>query len=427
MKREPGNVAFAHGQTDPARPGGPPFALKPRLLLVDDEPAVLDGLALHLRRKYDIVMRTSAVAALEALTQGGVFTAVISDLKMPNMDGIQFLAEVRRRSPSTTRVLLTGYADVTSAVAAVNDAGVHCFLTKPCPPMELAAALEAALASTGSARNVTVDEQMARLGRQATLGTMAGAIGHEMGSLVASLSSSLDLVQSQVDRAELPASETLGLISLAKNRLKEHTNALLDLARPRRLQIEILDVGTIVCGAVEMLKRAGVIKAARTQIELPGTSLNIEGDRSLIEGVLVNLLKNASEALAEKAAVGAYAGGYEQVDIPVITVRVTALGEEAVAISVEDNGTGVMEENIDHLFTTYFTTKGGSGGTGFGLAIARETVEHHGGRIRVATIEGEGATFTVELPLAGCRPLEKLGANDQLRGRSLLRLVPRRG
>jgi len=421
MKRD-GSAAVAKNDTidADAGSGGPPAATKPRLLLVDDEQQVLEGLALHLRRKYDVVTRTSGASALEAMA-GGAFAAVISDLRMPHMSGVELLAEVRHRAPDTTRVLLTGYADVASAISAVNDAGVHCFLTKPCPPAQLARALEEALASASAARSEAVDEQMTRLGRRATLGTMAGSIGHEIGNLVASLDGSIELVRQQVERGELPATEDIVLMSLVKNRLQEHTRSLKDLSRPRRRVIESLDASMLVYASVELLKKAGVLKIARVQTELPHTALFISADRALIEAALINLLKNAAEALAEKAEALSRLGSYDEVvELPCITVGIERRGEAALAITVEDNGPGISQAIVDRLFTTYVTTKTTSGGTGLGLAIVRETIEQHGGRVHVASELGKRTTFTLELPLAGCPPLR--GHDDDAPGASVIQL-----
>lgn len=121
----------------------PAPADRPRLLVVDDEPAVVESLAAILRRQFRVSTATSGAAGLESLG-GEPFAVVLSDMRMPGMDGAVFLARVRQRAPDTTRVLLTGYADVSAAIAAVNDGHVFRFLTKPCPPDVLIPALRAA-------------------------------------------------------------------------------------------------------------------------------------------------------------------------------------------------------------------------------------------------------------------------------------------
>ena len=106
---------------------------KPRVLLVDDEPAILAGLSRQLRGSYDVVTSTDAVTGLDLLENDGPFAVVVSDMRMPAMDGATFLARARNAAGHTTRVLLTGQADVESAVAAVNEGQIFRFLTKPCP------------------------------------------------------------------------------------------------------------------------------------------------------------------------------------------------------------------------------------------------------------------------------------------------------
>jgi DNA-binding response OmpR family regulator len=124
-----------------------PASARGRVLLVDDEPAVLAGLNRHLRRRFDVVTATGAAEGLAAIDAADEpFDVVVSDLRMPGMDGIQFLAAARDRSPGTARMLLTGHADVDSAVDAVNRAGLFRFLLKPCPPDELLVELDDALA-----------------------------------------------------------------------------------------------------------------------------------------------------------------------------------------------------------------------------------------------------------------------------------------
>jgi CheY-like chemotaxis protein len=115
-----------------------------RILCVDDEPNVLEGLSLHLRRRYDVELATGGAPGLEALQRHPDIAVVISDMRMPRMDGVAFLSAVRQLAPDVVRVLLTGQADLSSAIAVVNEGQVFRFLTKPCPPPALLAAVDAA-------------------------------------------------------------------------------------------------------------------------------------------------------------------------------------------------------------------------------------------------------------------------------------------
>ena len=428
MSRDRSNAAMAKSPTVLAGTGsGAPPATKPRLLLVDDEPQVLEGLALHLRRNYEVVLRTSGQDALRTLDREPDFTAVISDLRMPGMSGVELLAEIRQRTPETARVLLTGYADVCSAMAAVNDAAVHRFLTKPCAPAHLARALEEAVAASTAGPYGSIDKHTAALGRQATLGTMAGSIGQEISQVVAALAGSIDTIQMQASRGEVPASEEMGILAMIKNRLHQHTRTLQELSLPRPTRVGPIDVGTMVCSAVELMKKTGTLKVAKTEIVLPFSPLLVEADRSLLEGVMINLLKNAAEAIAER---GAPDGPIDVDDLPRMVGEVAPQGEDAVTIAVEDNGVGMIPEQLGRLFQRYFTTKASSGGTGLGLLIAKETVCRHGGRIDAASIRGVGTRVVIELPLSGwssprARQVRKELAAE-VKGGSAVRLAPRR-
>ena len=414
MKKEA--VARELGLTAGAS-GGPPAAAKPRLLLVDDERHVLDALALHFRRKYDVVTRTSGKAALEAL-EDGEFVAVVSDLRMPHMSGLELLAEVKLRAPGTTRLLLTGFADLSSAITAINDAGIHRLLTKPCPAAQVAKALDEAIAAAAERRTDKVDEKMIRLGRQATLGTMAGSIGQEIGNLVGALSSSLEQLQQQVERGEVPASADLGMLGIVKSRLVEHTKALKELSGPRSNGRTMLDAGAVACRAVDVLKKTGVMRLARVNVDLPVAPAYVDGDPALLEVCLINLLKNAAEALVEKIEWASMTGRrVAATDAPRITVGISVKNGEMVEIVVEDNGPGIPESARNQLFKPYFTTRTNSGGTGLGLAIVKETIEQHGGRVSVESKLEEGSRFILHLPVSGFPALP-------VRIAPVLRLVP---
>jgi response regulator RpfG family c-di-GMP phosphodiesterase len=119
----------------------PTRTVLPRVLLVDDEPSILDGLRRQLRRSFAVSTATGGAEGLKLMDEQEPFAAVVSDMRMPGMDGAAFLAQVRQKAPDTVRLLLTGQADTQSAIAAINDGQIFRFLTKPCPADALQGAL----------------------------------------------------------------------------------------------------------------------------------------------------------------------------------------------------------------------------------------------------------------------------------------------
>jgi response regulator RpfG family c-di-GMP phosphodiesterase len=114
------------------------------VLCVDDEPKVLEGLVLNLRRHYRISTAHSGPEGLAIVTGSDPPAVVVSDMRMPGMDGAAFLGQVRERAPNIVRLLLTGQADLNSAIAAVNEGQVFRFLTKPCNAQSFLTAIAAA-------------------------------------------------------------------------------------------------------------------------------------------------------------------------------------------------------------------------------------------------------------------------------------------
>jgi CheY-like chemotaxis protein len=121
---------------------------RPRVLCVDDEPYVLAGLNRHLRIDYDLVTTTEPQEALallcDAQTEASPFAVIVSDMRMPQMNGVDLLERAKTTSPDTTRILLTGDADIHGAVEAINRGDVFRFLLKPCPGEDLNATIAAA-------------------------------------------------------------------------------------------------------------------------------------------------------------------------------------------------------------------------------------------------------------------------------------------
>ena len=112
-------------------------ATRPRVLCVDDEPRVLEGMRTTLGRRFSVVTAESAVEALGITKSEEPFAVVISDMRMPKVDGARFLRKMYEIAPDTVRLLLTGQSDIESAIAAINHGRIFRFLTKPCAPDRL--------------------------------------------------------------------------------------------------------------------------------------------------------------------------------------------------------------------------------------------------------------------------------------------------
>ncbi len=116
-----------------------------KVLCVDDEQNVLDGYKRSLRKRYNLHTANGPEEGLKALHAEGPFAVVVSDYAMPGMNGVEFLSQARKIAPDTVRIMLTGFANMDNALAAINEGNIFRFLTKPCEPDSLAKTLDAGL------------------------------------------------------------------------------------------------------------------------------------------------------------------------------------------------------------------------------------------------------------------------------------------
>lgn len=146
----------------------------PSILCVDDDPAILAGLKRTLRRHYAVTTAQSGINGLAVIASHGPFGAVISDLHMPGIDGLAFLSRARSVAPDTTRILLTGRADIQSAIAAVNQGQLFRFLCKPVTPEDLLLALDAAVAQH---RLLTAERELLERTLKGSIDALVEALG----------------------------------------------------------------------------------------------------------------------------------------------------------------------------------------------------------------------------------------------------------
>jgi FixJ family two-component response regulator len=148
--------------------------VKDRVLFVDDEPNVLDGIRRQLRNRVDLEVATSAAAGLELIRSRGPFAVVVSDMRMPEMDGARFLARVHEEAPDSVRMVLTGQADLDTTIKAVNEGRVFRFLLKPCDSETLWGVVKTGIEQH---RLVTAEKQLLENTLNATVKVLCDVLG----------------------------------------------------------------------------------------------------------------------------------------------------------------------------------------------------------------------------------------------------------
>ncbi len=116
-----------------------------KILLVDDDPNILAAYQRHFRKQFRIDTALGGPAGLKTVDSQGPYAVIVSDLRMPEMDGIEFLTKTKEQSPDSVRMMLTGNVDIRAAIDAVNQGWIFRFLTKPCLPQDFAHALQAGI------------------------------------------------------------------------------------------------------------------------------------------------------------------------------------------------------------------------------------------------------------------------------------------
>ena len=372
---------------------------KPRVLCVDDDPQLLDGLRNVLRRRFDVTTAPGGREGLQSLAQSGPFTVVVSDFRMPEMNGAEFLRCVRDIAPDTVRILLTGQASWEDTISAVNEGYIFRFLGKPCPPPVLLKALDGAVEQ---ARLVTRDRELLeskldamsghllRTERLATLGTLAGAVGHELANVLVSFDMALRGISKRSQGGLAPEEEDVSALAHVREHLASHARHLLHLGRPGLPGTEATDLCAVVSETLSMLRSAGTLRHVQVRLELPQAPAVVRVDRIRLEQILLNLIKNAVDAMAGLRGRS-----------PSLGVGVTLEAEPGVAsCRVEDCGCGIPQGKLREIFEPYYTTKPPGQGTGLGLFVVKQILDANHGELSVASREGLGTTFTFRIPLA---------------------------
>ncbi|NMB76572.1 MAG: response regulator [Myxococcales bacterium] len=394
---------------------GPNPAVEPaRILLVDDEPHVLSALERVLRNgPWSVETAGGGDQALEHMARQPSWV-VISDYLMPGMDGVELLAEIRRRWPITRRVMLTGHADAGAIERAVNQGEIYRFLNKPWHPQQLLATVrecveqyrlacanleyerELCARNTQLTRlNAELEEQVRRRTeallqseKMAALGRMAGGVAHEINNPLGGILAFAQVLQRDLAGSGPDIQEGLQTIRECALRCKTIVDHLLSFSRRARPQDhQPVDLNRTAEAALALLRLDVRYRERPVEKEFAAVLPPVLGQDSLLQQVVLNLLQNAFQASPP--------------DRPVY-LR-TGTDGESTFLEVEDRGSGIPNEVLSHIFEPFFTTKPAGEGTGLGLSICYGIAREHGGDIRVRSQFGQGTAFRLLLPQNGAR------------------------
>jgi two-component system, NtrC family, sensor histidine kinase HydH len=356
----------------------------PRVLVVEDNAAFLDNLRELLGDAgYQVSGANSCRQALERVQDG--FDVALVDLRLPDGEGTELARELKEKVPECEVVLLTGFATLETAVAAVR-AGACAYLMKPCAPNELLLTLEQTM------RQVRLQAEKRELARRAqvteklaAVGTLTASLSHVIRNPLNAAALQLAVLERRVRRlSEEQQPALLDPLLLVRDEIRRLDHALedfLQFARPRGFRPEPVDVLALLRRVVDFL--GSQAEARRVRLELDGEESlpPLKGEEERLRQVLINLTLNALEATPEEGL-----------------VRLSAQREEdMVRLCVDDTGAGVPPELRTRVFEPFFTTK--EEGSGLGLSIVHSVVSQHGGSLEVTSSPSGGARFLLRLPL----------------------------
>lgn len=379
-------------------PGGAADSEKPQILAVDDERAGVDLVARALRKVGKVQTATSAEEGW-TLAQSTKFDLVISDQRMPGTTGVELLKRIAEQDHHTGRILLTGYADINATIDAINEGGVHAYVSKPCPPDQLRMAATTILERTALARrnaeltdelsfkNEELEaalrtvraliERVVASERLSAIGEMIANVVHDFrGPLSVILSAGRELAREEA----LPFDEVRELAQqmvAEGDRMTRMCGDLLDVTHVTvgEASREQEDLASVMSASIGALVRDASVAGVQIETDFEeGIRLALDEDR--FRRAILNLGYNAIDAMPD--------GG-------VLRFR-TVRDAGRVIVSVSDTGEGVPDEVRDRLFEP-FATFGKQGGTGLGLAIVRKVVSEHEGEIEVGKPDGGGTVF----------------------------------
>jgi signal transduction histidine kinase len=369
--------------------------MKQTILLVDDEEDIRETLSLFLTDLgHPVVAAENGIEAL-ALFRKEHPEIVISDIKMPGMDGVELLQKIKMESPDTEFIMITGHGDMELAITSFQGQAAD-FIAKPINVNILEMALQKVCDKIRSRRMLCeYTENLEKLIREKTelqnhlssLGLMIGSISHGLKGLLTGLDGGIYLVNSGFTKNDSERiQEGWQTVKLMVDRIRKMVLDILYYAKERELVLETVDILAFAEDIADGIQPKMDIQQITFIRDFDPHLATAEMDSGSIHSALLNLLENAMDACLRDTA--------EKQKHVIFGVK---QDPDHILFEITDTGTGMDRETRDRLFTLFFSSKG-SKGTGLGLFISQKIIAQHGGTIHVASVPGHGSQFVVKIP-----------------------------
>jgi signal transduction histidine kinase len=373
-----------------------------RLLIVDDESDIREVMALALEDAgYQVETASDGAAGLRLC--GDILPHVIvTDIRMPSMDGLSLLEAVKARYPDIEVIVMTAYGEMALAVRALQlDASD--FITKPVNAEALTLALQRAreryiarkkLKDYAALLEQEVEDQ-ARLLHQdkmLSLGRLAASVVHEINNPLSGILNYIRLMQRVMGRRDLDAeqrekfSRYLDLVETETARCSQIVSGLLAFSRKSEPSFSSVVIHEVVDRCVALSRHKLELQHVTLETDVPRDLPPIRGDMNQLQQCIINLVFNAIDAMPDGGA---------------LTIAAhNSPGDNVARITVRDTGPGIPPSEQKKIFQPFYTTKKDGHGVGLGLSTVSGIMDHHHGAVSVDCPPEGGTVMTLTLPLA---------------------------
>lgn len=346
------------------------------ILIVDDEPDMVNGLRRVLSLDNYRVETAGTIGEMLNRSDWSHFLAILLDRKLPDGYAEDVLPQLIASAPDSAVIIVTGYADLDSTIAALRN-GASDYLLKPVNPHAMRACLARLSQLKQSERRAVQAERLAAIGE------MVAMLAHEARNYLQLIQTHVELLQSNL-RDQPEAIRSLGRIEGATDAVGQLLEEVRHYTAPIHLNRECCDLRMIwqmVWADLALIREGRDVEFLE---DADGVNLQLAVDVQRLRQVFRNLLENS------------LAASCDPVCIEMRCCEATFRGNSALCVIIRDNGPGLTEEQQQKVFDAFYTTK--SSGTGLGLAIVRRIIDAHGGQIALGAASTCGAEFVITLP-----------------------------